>query len=293
MVNTIIYQQDWEVKLQERLDADLNWKDVLDVTYTNTRVLNAPYIATSSEPVVQTGTRGTTYAFQDITEVSETITISSRAELPVFIDDADEAQSNYAKQMNIADLQGTLMNEKIESLFLAQHADWTNFGDTGGGALGLASTQITVNANNIDDIIRGVKREVIKANGLSLAMRNGICFLWRATDWELLELLMQTNGFATADMALRDGIVPKVNYMGAQHYVMANNLLTANHVFAAVKKTYALGILKATAGKMTQVIHPAGASGGNLAGMGLYTAYDYAFKAWTKLLPVMFDVNVA
>ena len=292
MANTIIYAEDWAVKLQERLSEPTKWKEFMNVEYTNTRVLHNPYL---SDATVQTGTRGTAYTMQDATETDESITISTYKILPQVIDRADLAQSTYSTQMVLADRQGILLNEAIETAIYANHAALTNFGDTGGGVLGLASTTISVSATNIDDIIRGIKREVNKAKGQVLASRNGIFIVWRPADMEILESFMQANGFMSSDRALNGNssldstftsTAGGVNYMGVTNY--ASNLLTANHVLAGVKKVYQIGIVKDTYGQVVVTQDPL-----NVSGIGVISRVDYGVKAWNNVLPVLFDVNVA
>ena len=138
--------------------------------------------------------------------------------------------------MVLADRQGILLNEAIESAIYGDYANRTAFGDTSGGAstsFGLGSSLITVSATNIDDIIRAIKREINKAKGQALAARNGIFIVWRPQDLEILEAFMQANGFMSADRAL-DGsgaldstfstTAGGIKYMGVTHY--ASNLLT-------------------------------------------------------------------
>ena len=189
MVNTLVYKEEWVTKLQSRLKRPTNWKEVCRVDYTNSRVLNNPYMSTT--PSIQNGTRETAFTFQTFALTNESITINVYRELGVFMDRADIAQNGLNVQMDMANRQGQLMNEKIENAMLASHADWTNIGDTGAGAIGLGSTAFTVSAGNIDDIIRAIKREIRKANGKSEMEENGIFFIWRPDDFELLEAYVQ------------------------------------------------------------------------------------------------------
>jgi hypothetical protein len=291
MANTIIWQEEWAVKLQERLSEPTKWKEFMNVEYTNMRVLHNPYMDDAS---VQTGTRGTAYTMQDAVEHDSSITISTYKILPQVIDRADLAQSTFAKQMILADRQGILLNEAIETAVYADHAARTNFGDTGGGVLGLAATLFTVSATNIDDVIRGIKREINKAKGQALASRNGVFIVWRPADMEILESFMQANGFMSADRALNGtGAVDSefstgaggINYMGVTHY--ASNLLTANHVIAGVKKVYHLGIVKDTYGQVVVTQDPL-----NVSGVGVISRIDYGLKLWENVAPIVFDVNV-
>lgn len=291
MANTVIYQEAWTTKLQERLDHPTTWKEVCRVEYTDTRVLNNPYVGSGgslSFPAVQSHTRGSAYSFQDFTETNESITISGSAILPIFIDRADEAQSNYAKQMYWAERQGQLLDEKIEAAMLADHASWTNFDNA---SIGGSAGKITVSAANIDDIIRGIKREINEANGMKLAAQNGIFIIWRPADFEILEAFVQANGFATSDIYLREGARSGIRYMGVDHFV--SNDHTAGHLFAGVKKVYHLGICRTTYGQVVVTQDPAGSSGDNLSGIGVVSRIDYAFKAWSNVKPVLFDVLVS
>lgn len=289
MTQTIVYQEEWEAKLQDRLDKPTNWKEICDVRYTNTRVIHNPY---RTDPTVTTGyTRGNALTISDIAETDEYITISTTDYAAEYIDLADLAQSQFTSQMSIADLQGIKLQERIEAAMLASHASWTNIGDDGSGNVALASSALTVSPTNIDDVIRGIKREIQKANGWALAQRNGIFIVWRPQDWEMLEQFMQANGFSMADQALKNGTQMGVYYMGVYHYLSTSH--TAGHLFAGIRKIFTLGIVPATYGKVEQVRNPAGSSGGVLSGVAVYARVDYAFKAWNNTLSVLYDINVA
>lgn len=285
-MNTIIYGEDWAVKLQERLSDANVWKEVCRVEYTNTKVLHNPYM---SDATVQTGTRGSAYTHQAITITDQSIDIDTFKILPQLIDRAALAQSEYVNQMELADSQGVLLNEAIEAGMLGEHAQWTNFGtaDIGGG--GSSTDQITVSASNIDDIIRGMKREIRQAKGAKLAGRNGMFIVWRPEDFEILEAYVQANGFNTADFALKNGIEDGFKYMNVEHYV--SNQHTANHVFGGIKKVFHLGIVKATYGQVVIDNEPATADGA-VSGIGVVSRVDFKFKAWAKVVPVLFDFNV-
>ena len=284
MANTAIYGEEWTVVLQERLDHPTNWKEVLDVHMTNIKILNNPFLATT--PAIQTGVgRGSAYTFQDFVETNEALTIGTYEVLPIFVDQADLSQSTFSRQMYWADLQGQIINERLENRFLAQHASWTDFGtsDIGGG--GSSTTQITVSATNIDDIIRGGKRVVNTANGIDLMARNGVAFIWRPADFETLEAFIQANGFNTADMALKNCAVSGVHYMGVDHYI--SNEHTANHVWFGVKKVGTLGILRDTFGQVKITQDP-----GLKSGVGIISRVDFGFKWWNNYDALYYDVNV-
>lgn len=300
MANTVIYQALWENKLAQRLDKPQNWKEICDVVYTDTQTYNFPLIATTGEPAVATLTNtaagrsllSNVIPFISVTETNETLSIITAEIDSVYLDYADQAQSNYAKMADMGDLLGKKVGERAEAISLGNHAAWTNFGDTGAGVLGLATTAITVSATNIDDIIRGIIEQIQSANGFNLYQQNGGFVEWRPADWTFLTSFMQANGFSTADAALQNGTNDQkgVAYMGLYHYVSTSH--TAGHVMAGVRKVQKLGILKSTYGRTYVNEMPASSTAGSLSGTQIHTRLDYGLLVPTNLLPVVFDVNV-
>lgn len=260
-----------------------------DVTITDTKIISSSYMSTT--PSVQTVTRGTGHSMQTFAETAETLDIATGRDLGLFVDWADLAQSPWTKPAELFDRIGALLNEYIESAVLAQHASWTDFGTASIGGGGAATDPITVSASNIDDIIRGVKREIREANGGMLMKRNGVGFVWRAADFELLEAFVQANGFATADKALTEGTLEGLHYLGADHYW--SNDHTAGHVFAGVKKIQRLGILRGTYGKAHTIDFPAGDTNTYLSGRSFYSRVDIGHLTPTAHAGLVFDVNVA
>lgn len=259
------------------------------VTIADTRAIVSNYIST--QPTVTTVTRGTGLAGSTFIETADTLTISTGKDVGLFIDLADLAQSPWTKPAELFDRIGALLNEAIEAAVLARHASWTNFGDTGGGVLGLASTQITVTASNIDDIIRGIKREIRKANGQSLMKQNGVGIVWRPQDFEYLEAFTQANGFGTADKFLVDGTMEGLKYLDVYHYW--SNDFTANHVFAGVRKLERVGILRGTYGMASTINFPAADSGTFFSGKAFYSRVDFGHLTPGGYSTCLFDVNVA
>ena len=301
MANTIIYQALWENKLARRLDKPQNWKDVCDVVYTDAQTYNFPLISTSNEPAVATltntaagrSTLSNVIPFVDVTQTNETLSIVTAEIDSVYIDYADQAQSNYAKMADMGTLLGKKINERAEAISLANHTNWTDFGDTGAGALGLASTQITVNANNVDDICRGIIEQIQTANGFDLYLENGGFMEWRPADWTFLVTYMQANGYQFADEALRDGGKGRIGkeVLGLFHYVSTSH--TANHIFGGVRKVQKFGILTQTYGKIFKAEMPASSTAGSLSGTQIHTRLDYGLLIPTNLKPIVYDINVS
>lgn len=289
VANTITYETSFEDVLQDRLDHPTTWKEMCDVVYTDTRVISTSYMSTT--PSVQTVTRGTGVQLQTFAETAETMTISTGRDLGIFVDWADLAQSPWTKQAELFDRIGALLNEYVESAVLARHASWTDFGTASIGAGGTATDAITVSASNIDEIIRGVKREIREANGQSMMKRNGVGFVWRPADFELLEAFVQANGTMTADKFLVEGTVEGLKYLGCDHYW--SNDFTAGHVFAGVKKIERLGILRGTYGKAHVIEFPAGDTNTFLSGKSFYSRIDIGHLTPTAHAGLVFDINVA
>lgn len=299
MTNTVIYQALWENKLAQRLDKPQNWKEVCDVVYTDTQTYNFPLVSTANEPAVATLTNtaagrsllSNVIPFISVTETNETLSIITAEIDSVYLDYADQAQSNYAKMADMGTLLGKKIGERAEAISMANFANWTAFGDTGGGVLGLSSNAITVSPTNVDDIIRGIIEQVYTANGFNMYNENGGFIVWRPADWTMVAQFMQANGFVTADRSLQGGATIGIDYMGLNHYVTTG--FTAGHLMAGVRKVQKFGLLKSTYGKTYVAEMPASSTAGSLSGTQIHTRLDYGLLIQTNLKPVLFNVNVA
>lgn len=275
----------YETKLQERLNAPCIWKEICNVKYTNTGIIRNPYL---TDCTVSTGTRGTGYTSVAIATNDETVTVNDYSYSAEHIDDADLAQKSFSDFMEIADNMGTVLNEAMETAMLLEHAQWTNLGDVGSGVLGAGSTAITVSISNIKSMIAAVKQIIRTAGGGEKANRDGIFIQWREADYTLVELLASSEGFNTADDALKNGIKQGFKYLGVEHYSTSKNV--AAHIFAGVKKAFNCYVVKDTYGKMKQIVNPV-VSGAQISGIGLESRIDREFKAWAKNVTILFDIN--
>ena len=280
----IVYHEEFETKLQERLSAPTVWKEVCNVIYTDTRVLHNPYM---TDATVGTGTRGVGYTSTAAATTDDSVTISTYKYCAQHIDRADLAQKTFSNWMDMADNMATMLNETIETAMLAEHAQWTNFDNA---SIGGVAGNITVSVSNIDDIIRAMKTAIRTAGGGELMNRNGAFIVWREADFEKVEALASSQGFNTADDALKNGIKQGFKYGGVEHYSTSKNV--AGHVFGGVKKAFTAGIMKSTYGKMVDLMNPV-VGGAQISGVGLETRVDYGFEAWVKVTPVLYDILVA
>ena len=289
VTNTITYKTVYDDVLQDRLDRPTTWKEMCAIEVTDDRVISSSYWSTT--PSVTTVARDTGLVLSTFAETAESLTISTGRDLGLFMDWGDLAQSPWTKPVEIFDRIGALLNEFIEVNYLAQNGSYTDFGTLSIGLGGTASSVITVSASVIDDIIRGVKREIRENNGQFMMNERGIGFAWRAVDFEYLEAFAQANGFASADEALREGTVEGLHYLGADHYWTNDN--AANHVLAGVKKTHRLGILRGTYGRAHTIEFPAADTNTFFSGVAFYSRVDIGHLIPSAHSGNIFDINVA
>ena len=281
----MLYRAEWVTKFQERLNYPQNWNQVCNVEYTDLQVLTNPYMSTV--PSSASHTRGTAFTYSTHAFTTDVTAVTGSEIWAVAIDRADLAQCGFVKMMDYAELAATILGEKLETAMMAKYGSLTSFDNTelGGGA-----GNITVSESNIDNIIRAMKRKIIKANGLPLANRHGMFIIWRPEDFEKLEAFCMANGFNTADNALKNGVAVGFTYGGVEHYI--SNSHTANHLIGGVKKLLHLGVCKSTMGKINVVENPY-ADTGVISGIGLDSRIDYEYKVWNNVKAVLFDIKVA
>lgn len=289
MSNTVLYGQIYDDVLQDRLDLPRAYDSVCDVIYTNERAIISNY--ESTQPSVQTVSRGTAFSIQDFVQSADTLTISTGRDLATYVDFADQAQSPWSDGAEQFNRIGARLKEFIESDVLGRHASWTDFGLVSIGGGGSATDQITVSAANIDNIVRGVQREIREANGQFLWDERGAFVVWRAADFEYLEEFTQANGFMNADKALRDGQTQGLKYLGNMNHYWSTSHAT-NHLFAGVKKVEKRGILTKTFGRAHTIEFPAGSSNNNLSGTAYYSRVDTGGMTPSGHSSILFDINV-
>ena len=211
VLSTVTYATAYDTILQDRLDRPTTWKELVNVEFSETSVISSSYMSTV--PSVTTVTRGTGLVLTGFAETAETFTINNGRDLGLYLDLADEAQSPWTSPAELFDVIGALLNEFIETFWLANHSTWTDFG-TEGLSNTAGATQITVSASNIDDIILGIRREIREANGQLFMKEYGVGFAWGPNEFQFLEMFAASNGFSTADQALKEGLEEGIHYLG-------------------------------------------------------------------------------
>jgi len=280
----IIYKNEYLTTLQERLSDKDKVFDFCNVEFTDTQVIHNPYLTAAT---ANTGTRGTAYTPEAVETTDDTITINTYKITAQYIDRADLAQKTFSGWMALAEDQAQSLREAIETAMFANHAEYTNFDNAsiGGGA-----GNITVTESNVEDIITGVLREIREAKGGSLLERNGAAIFWRPADYEMVEKVRAATGFSAADDVIINGVKVGFKFHGVENYY--SNFMTSGHLLGGVKKALHLGICKSTYGQIYEIEDPV-VSGGQISGIGINSRADFKFKAWSRMVPVLFDILVA
>jgi hypothetical protein len=261
MSNTMKYnKREYAVSLRKRINKPTVWKDLLEIKITDKYDFTRGVITTEGTPA--THTRGSAFTYQDMVLAQDTGTISSGKIIPLFIDYADLAQQSYVGKQKVAELQGKLLDEQVESLLYGQHANWTDFGSTDlADGADDDTSQITISVTNIDNIVRQVRRKIRENNGSEFMAEYGIGFSWTASE----------NGISE-EKAFK--------YLGGYHYLTTQQ--TANHRFAGIRKIGTLGILRSTYGvPFFEEVASGAADGGSanaLSGVGIHTRIDYGWE---------------
>lgn len=280
----VIPSRECETKLQERLSAPNIWKELCLVKFTNKGILQNPYL---TDATVGSGTRGTGYDSTRSETVDSTVAITDYDYSAQHMDAADIAQKSFSDFMEIADNMAVMLDEKMETSMMLEHAQFTNFDNA---SIGGAAGNITVAISNIKKIIATIKETIRTAGGEKKAQRNGIFIHWREEDFTLVELLASSEGFNTADDALKNGIKQGFRYLGVEHYSTSKNV--TNHIWGGVKKCLTVGVVKDTYGKFDTIQNPV-VSNKQISGVGFHSRIDRKFKLWDKNVPLVYDMLVA
>src|SRR3990167_9318315 len=220
-------------------------------------------------------------------ETAQTLTISTGHDVPIFMDFGDLAQSPWTKPAEIFARIGSVLNEKIETAVLAQHASWRNIGGSGGAWTDNTDVTLAVSASNVDDLIRLLRTVTRTQNGQVELAERGLGIVWAPANFEFVEAFAAANGFQSADEALKNGLAPQVKYLGATHYVSNDN--ATNHMFAGVKGLQRLGILRGTYGKTMTTDFPVSTT--NLSGRLFYSRVDIGHLTPNTYANILFDVR--
>lgn len=263
---------------------------------SESQLLNFPYMSTEFD--TQAGTRGTAFSWEAFTLKNDQVQINGKDVLPVFIDYADLAQiGSMANWIKLGERMGQVVNDRVGELTLdsTRHALWTDFGQETLDSGASGTTAITVSATNIDDIVRGIEREVEEANGFQMIQEKGLFIEWRPRDKEYLAQYCQANGFQLADKALKDGLVNGYYVLGFTHYVSNRHAAAAagvQHLFGGVRKVMQLGLLGSTWGRMYRNEGAVPEASGPVSGVGQHMRIDHGFNVPTAHAALVHDINV-
>ena len=257
---------------------------------TSEQVIRSSYVGTAGGWAAAAAlTRGTAVSQTDISETSETLTISTGRHVTTYFDFADLAQSPWTTEDEIYSRAGSRLGEYIENAVLGEHAEWRNIGLVGGVWTDNDATAGAISASNVDDLARLIRQVIRTQNGQVQATQRGTCAVLSPVSFAFVEAFAQANGFASADEALKNGLAPQVKYLGLIWYVSNEN--TADHAYAGVRKTQRIGILDKTFGKMHRFEGVGGTTGTVQSGVTFHTRVDVGFLHPTAHDGISFDLN--
>ena len=271
MANTIVYKEDYAVKMQEKLSEMKFWNTLGDAIFTDKKVFNNPY---KNDPTVASYVRGAQFAYTDVTLTNETLSIADTFISAEYIDRADLAQNGYDLQMRLSEDQGDELQDSLETAFIAA------------GVAGAGNTSAWALASYIEGV-SNVRQKIVEDKGLRLLERKGGSILVSPTVYALLVGEAQATGVLTfADDALRAGTVAMV---GGFKIYESNLTGATTKALGFINKSITVGILNTTFG-MTIVDEK---NPDNRSAIGFVTRVDYGFKVFNVNANMIVHVTAA
>jgi hypothetical protein len=269
MANTIIYKEDFAVKLQEKLSEPKFFNTLGDVIYTDKKVLNNPY---KNDPTVASYTRGAQFSYTDVTLTNETLDIATTAISAEYVDRADLAQNGYDLQIRLAADQGDELMDEIETAWIAA------------GVAQAGNTSTWTDGSFIAGIA-DARSEIVTDKGLRALERNGGSIIMSPAKYAGLVTEAQDAGVLTfSDSVLKEGTVAMV---GGFKVYESNLTGGATQALAFVNKTITVGILNTTFGMTVIDEH----NPDNRSAIGFVTRADYGLKVFANNAGFVVDVT--
>lgn len=122
--------------------------------------LNRPYRSTLT---VQSYTRGSSIAIDDLTDTQEQLTINNEYATGFYVDNFDAIQSNYDVAANYGRDAGVALSNQVDADVLGNYADAASTVDDGDIA-GTSGNAIALTTSNILSVIGAAKRKLQKQN---------------------------------------------------------------------------------------------------------------------------------
>ena len=290
MANTIIKQEAWKTKLQERLEEPKYFMELGEVEYTDTKVMHNPYRNASTAVA---GTRGTAYTASDVTHTDDTIDISLYYNAVEFIDRADLAQSTFVNQMNMAASQGDALLDVVEIEFLKEHANAgasIDDGDLATATNGGTGNPLELSSTNALEVLEIARLKIVQGKGLMELNRKGASAVMSPLQYSKFVSAAKSAGVLSfAESAHVTGKVNKVNGFELFESNLTDSTTDAgtDHAIAFVNKSIHIGILRTTFGQITVVENPNRTSGIDVA-----SRIDFQTKIWKQKAPLVVDLNI-
>tara|TARA_R110000851_G_scaffold108432_2_gene229691 strand:+ start:2629 stop:3450 length:822 start_codon:yes stop_codon:yes gene_type:complete len=271
MANTIVYKEEYAVKMQEKLSEAKFWNTLGDAIYTDKQVFNNPY---KNDPTVASYTRGAQFAYTDVTLTNETLDIVTSAISAEYIDRADLAQNGYDLQMRLAVDQGDELQDEIETAFFTL------------GLAGAGNASSWVLGSYIDGVA-DTRAKIVEDKGLRMLERKGGSIVMSPSAYALLVGEAQSAGVLTfAEDALKEGTVAKV---GGFKIYESNLTGATTQAIGFVNKSITVGILNTTFG--STVVDEKNPD--NRSAVGFTTRVDYGIKVFNVNTNMVVNVTIA
>lgn len=195
----------------------------------------------SSDLSVNNYTKGTAVTLQDINSSDETLTINQSKEISFYVDAIDKKQMKYDAEVTYSQKAAYELSNDMDMNLLKETTNasfYMDAGDVGGSA----GTAITVSASNATQVFSTLKALMQTQNIESYDPR---CVVVTPLIASQIEQSVVTNGFNTADTALRNGYAG--DFLGLKVYVSNNvlhsNVLTTSAIMVAAETVTIGGVV--------------------------------------------------
>lgn len=210
-------KQHWMPKMQRELRRRMVALGISEVYSGPDRIVHNPY---QSKPAGSDGAASVTYSVSDFNVTDDTLTVSRRADVAEHIDNIEQLQSRYDLAMKRAEIHSYTVKNKIDQYVLSLPVSASGIGVIDDGDFGgTPGNPKTTSSSNIDE----VANKIVNYLGLNdAALERGMFWVVSPNEVEDITGFMQSNGFASADAAIKNGFAGEA-FGGLRIYV-SNNL---------------------------------------------------------------------
>lgn len=214
--------QHWMPKFQRELRKRLVSKAFSEVYTGPDRIITNPY---GNDPTGYDGASSTSYSVTDFTLGADEMSVSRRAGAAEHIDNIEQLQTRYDLAQDRSERHSYVTRDKIDQYMLALPvAAGASVQDVDAGYMssGVSNgTPIASSDSNINDTANAIVERLGIVNG---ATDKGI--FWAISPFELTDVsgFSQSNGYNTADAAIKNGVIDGQPFAGINKLIVTNNL---------------------------------------------------------------------